>query len=142
MDIIKHSSANIRIHFFKNTECLDWFYVKDFSDKRAEIFYLCSRHLPPHEDSGYEDLPIEWAFALEVGDTRIDDFLSFIRYNKGIKQGDPEDRRVRWIGENGWYEFADIDNTDKWLNDFYDFQKQRRLEHQKAKGDGIQLSLF
>lgn len=139
MDIIKQPSKNIRIHFFRNTEQPDWFFVKKFSDNRAITFYLCSRHLPPHEDSGYEDLPIEWAFALEADDGIIDKFFSFICYQKGIKHGNPEDRRVRWIGENGWYEFTDIKNTDKWLNDFNGFQNQQL---QKINNNGKQIVLF
>lgn len=142
MDIIKQSSSNSRIHFFRNTAQPDWFFVKEFSDKKAATFYLCSRHLPPHEDSGYEDLPIEWAFALEFGNANSDRFINFIREEKGIKHGDESDRRVRWIGVNGWYEFTDIKNTDKWLNDFYDFQKQRQKELQKSNVDAIQTTLF
>jgi hypothetical protein len=139
MDIIKQSSKNIRIHFFRNMEQPDWFFVKDFSDKRAETFYLCSRHLPPHEDSGYEDLPVEWAFALETDDVRVDDFLNFIRYQKGIKQGNPEDPKVKWIGANGWYEFRNIENRDKWLNDFYEFQNKQL---QKINNNGKQIAMF
>ncbi|NJO90960.1 MAG: hypothetical protein HC831_19855 [Chloroflexia bacterium] len=116
-------------------------FVANFRDQQAVEFYLKSRHLPPHEESGFVDLPIEWVFALEVGDTRVEDFLNFICYQKGIKKGDPEDSRVKWIGSNGWYEFPDINNTDKWLIDFYDFQEQQK-ELQRENGIGIQMTLF
>lgn len=142
MDIIKQPSPNSRIHFFRNTEQPDWFFVTNSKDKWVAEFYLKSHHLPPHENSGYEDLPIEWAFALEVGDTRIEDFLDFIRYQKGIKHGNPEDSQVSWIGANGWYEFPDINNIDNWLNDFYDFQKKKYEDSRKANKNGMQTSLF
>jgi hypothetical protein len=142
MDIIKQPSANLRIHFFRNTNNPDWFFVKQFYDESAESFYLCSRHLPPHENSGYEDLSIEWAFALELNGTNTEKYLQFIRSVKGTRHNNRELREDSWIGINGWYEFADIKNTDKWLDDFYEFQKRSYEELKKANEIGKQINLF
>ncbi|MEO8146049.1 MAG: hypothetical protein ABI723_00365 [Bacteroidia bacterium] len=142
MDIIKEPSANVRIHFFRNTNHPNWHFVRNFTDKRAISFYLCSRHLPPHEESGYQDLPIEWAFALEFGETDDNKYLKFVREEKGIKHTDETESVAHWIGENGWYEFTDIKNIEKWLVDFYEFQKQQRHEFQKANEGGKQTAMF
>ncbi len=142
MDIIKQPSPKLRIHFFRNMNHPDWYFVKQFIDKNAEHFYLCSHHLPPHENSGYQDLPVEWAFALDLNDVNYEKYLKYIRSVKGIRHNNEELCEDRFIGDNGWYEFTDIKNTDKWLNDFYDFQKQRYQELQKANGNGMQTALF
>lgn len=142
MDIIKQTSLNRRIHFFQNTNHLNWFLIKIDSDKSITAFYLKSRHLPPYEDSGYEDLPIEWSFALEFGDANTERYLQFIKSVKGIRHNNEELREDRWIGDWGWYEFTDIQNTDDWLNDFCDFQKQRYEELQKANRNGMQTAMF
>ncbi len=142
MDIVKQKSTNWRIHFFRNTHHPEWYFVSKDYDKRANDFVLKSHHFPPHENSGYEDLPIEWAFALEFANANAEQFLNFIRYEKGTKHIDEQQRVRNWIGDNGWYEFTDIKNTDKWLNDFYDFQNQRIEEIQKANRNGMQTTMF
>lgn len=43
---------------------------------------------------------------------------------------------------HAWYEFTDISNTEKWLNDFYTYENCRRVELQKSEDIGNQMSLF
>ncbi|KAK3605048.1 hypothetical protein CHS0354_000714 [Potamilus streckersoni] len=69
----------------------------------AESFYLCSRHLPPHENSAYLDVPVECAFALEYGDAEHESFLTFIRKVKGQKQINPDKNEDEWFADNAWY---------------------------------------
>ncbi len=142
MDIIKETSPNTRIHFFINIHHTNWFVVRKESDTCALAMYLKSRKLSPYEESGYQDLPIEWAFALEFDAAEGNKFLQFIREVKGIRHADENSTITHWLGEIGWYEFADINNATKWLNDFYDFQKQRQQELQKANTNGMQTSMF
>lgn len=142
MDIVKEPSSKVRIHFFKNTNHPNWYFVKNFNDRTAEHFYLCSHHLPPHEESGYMDLPVEWAFALEIGEASSEKYLQFIRDIKGIRYDDPEQRITSWIGSNGWYEFKEKPNSEKWLDEFYEHRNQRRQELLKASTNGMQTALF
>lgn len=142
MDIIKQPSIKRRIHFFKNSEHPVWYFVKDLRDADAIAYYQRGHKIPPHENSGWFDMPIEWAFALEFGDANGENYLQFIRNVKGVRHSNEELAVDRFIGDNGWYEFADIKNKEKWLNDFYEFQNHRQEELQKANRNGMQTALF
>ncbi len=56
--------------------------------RAQQAFFLKSRHLPRHEESGYQDLPIEWAFTLESADADGNKYLQFIREVKGTRYAD------------------------------------------------------
>ena len=95
-------------------------------------------HTGNHTESGYGHLEIElgFTFRTDAPDKFIDFLVEHVATNH-IENPDYDLSTFR-----SWYEFTDIKNTDKWLNDFYDFQKQQYEELQKANGNGMQTALF
>jgi hypothetical protein len=144
-NLVKIRAAKTRIHFFRNLNFPNLYFIKAWSDICAIDFILKSTHLHPFEDSGYMDLAIEWAFAIECGEFEgyeIEKYLNFIKNSiaKLVSGGNPAEDR--WITGNGWYQIDDINNTDKWLNDFFIYQKNQQRDFANPPGKVIQKTLF
>lgn len=135
--IIIERSDKRRIHFIRYLKKPYWYFVKEFSDRSAYDFIVRSLHLPPHEDSGYMSLDIEWGFAVECKEVAADKFCNFLKEQVGKYVVDENDRINNWISGNGWYEFKDVTNTDKWLADYYTYQQEN-----KTTTSSIQTMLF
>ena len=126
-EIIPNSSEKIRIHFIRYIQQPNWYFVKVYSDRRAYDFIVRSLHLPPHGESGYKHLDVEWAFALECENVDRNDYCDFLKNHIGTYTHDEDESINSWITGNGWYEFKDISNPNKWLADYKTFQKENRV---------------
>jgi hypothetical protein len=124
--IVTNRSDKRRIHFFRYLKNPTWFLIKSYSDRDACEFILKSWHLPPFEDSGYKDLKVEWAFAINYETAYKDAYLNFLKTKVGNSVLDEDDSINSWIGDNGWYEFKDVSDTDKWLTDYNCFQQENK----------------
>lgn len=135
--IVTNRSEKRRIHFFRYLKNPFWYFMKAYSDKDACEFILKSLHLPPHENSGYKHLEVEWAFAVGYEAEHKDKYFYFLKNKVGTYVLDEDESVNQWLGDNGWYEFKDVSNTDKWLAGYYSFQKDNR-----RISPVIQTSLF
>lgn len=141
-EIIKTVSDKTRIHFIRNLKKPDHYIIKEFSDKGAYQFILKSLHLPPHQDSGYKDLKVQWAFAIECEGIDKSKFCYFLKHQMGKYLPDEDEGTSNWLGDNGWYELFDINNPAKWLESFHNYQMQRQTEFLKSNSTIIQKTLF
>jgi len=129
----------MKLVFFKSKENKDYYFIYrtrddwDYDDTFEKI-----THQGEHWNSGYSHAEIEMGFELitNFGQDFMDYLVEQVATNH-IHNPDYDNEKFR-----SWYEFKDINNTEKWLNDFYDFQKKRHQELQNANGIGIQTSLF
>jgi hypothetical protein len=71
--------------------------------------------LPPHEESGYKDLDVQWAVAIECENVDKNDYCNFLKDHVGTYVLDEDESVNRWLTGNGWYEFKDIGNPSTWL---------------------------
>ncbi len=95
-------------------------------------------HTGEHKESGYGHLEIEFGFSF-----RADVAVNFVDFLvEHVATNHIENPAYDLSTFRSWYEFTDIKNTDKWLTNFYEFQKHRREELQKANGNGMQTALF
>lgn len=134
-----------QIFFFRHLHHPNRYFVKMFREDIANEYYRNVRHLNDYsKKNGYEFLEIEPPLvAIEINDNIIRNrFLNFLREKIAVRIMDENPDIAEWIGNNGWYEFTDINNTEKWLNDFYAYDNRRREELLKSDNIGIQISLF
>ena len=145
MDIVKQPSKNLRIHFLRNSTHADRYFVIAMSDSCIVDLYKKCHRLTPHENSAYPNLAFEWAFAVEYPDTQGKRYLNFVKNQKGIKHNDDNSKIAYSIGDNGWYEFFDLENINNWPKDFNVFINQQRQPLPNATNSirvGVQTSLF
>jgi hypothetical protein len=135
--IVTKRAQKTRVHFIRSLKQPTWYFIKAASDKWAYDFIVRSLHLPPHENSGFMDLEIEWAFAVECERVDENEYGDFLRTRVGNYVPDEDDGVNKWINGYGWYAFKDIDNPDKWLTDFHSFQQES-----KTTVSTVQITLF
>lgn len=135
--IVTQRSDKIRIHFIRYVENPSWYFVINYSDKRAFDFIVRTLHLPPYEESGYMSLDIEWGFALDYEDADGDKFCNFLKAHVAQYVLDKNPHVNNWISGHGWYEFKDVSNPDKWLTEYYSCKPEN-----KASASTIQATLF
>jgi hypothetical protein len=44
----------------------------------------------------------------------------------GTYRLDEDESINKWLGDDGWYEFKDVSDTDKWLADYHSFQQENK----------------
>lgn len=135
--IVTHRSEKRRIHFFRYLKNPSWYFIKAYGDKDACEFILKSLHLPPYENSGYKYLDVEWAFAISYEVAHKDTYLDFLKNKIATYVPDEDESINKWLGDDGWHEFKDVTDTDKWLTDYYSF-----LQENKANVSAVQTMLF
>ncbi len=129
----------MQLIFYKSKEHKNYYLIyKGGNNENPQRMLQKLTHTGEHKDSGYGHLEIEFGFSFraDVADYFIDFLIEHISTNH-IENPDYDLSTFR-----SWYEFTDIENSDKWLNDFYEFQKRRYEELQKVSGKGIQTALF
>ena len=135
--IISNRSDKIRVHFIRYLKQPNWYFLKAENDRWVFEFILKSHHLPPYENSGYKDMEVEWAFALENENAK--NYCEFLKHEIGVSVSDEDESVNKWIGNNGWYEFKDIANTGKWTTDYYSFKKEKEKKRNHLP---VQQTLF
>ncbi|MDP3148631.1 MAG: hypothetical protein Q8N83_05820 [Ignavibacteria bacterium] len=156
MALLKYGSRRGTIYFFECISKPNHYFITENDETGGEEWYkrfnrIDSYHistLDPEEvakgiDYGYPKLDVKMPVQIEVGR----DASSFKSYllekfaGQYVAETDMEKTRGHEISNYGWFKIEQLE-LEKWLNDFYDFQDQKRQEFRKAEGDGIQLSLF
>lgn len=90
-------------------------------------------HAKGFENSGYPKINIEVGFVLKPdAPDRFFEYLVEKVATNHIPAGKYDEGTFR-----AWYEFKDVSNTDKWLSEFYAWQRQQR-----TNASAIQTSLF
>lgn len=129
----------MELYFFKSIEHKNYFLIyRGIKGENPERWLAKLTHTGEFADSGYRQLEIEMGFVLKTD--APNNFLDFLVENVAtnhIENPDYDDSTFR-----SWYEFIETNNTDKWLNEFYDFQKQKQMKFKKANEVGMQTSLF
>ena len=125
--------------FYKSKEYRDYYFIykaRNGVDPTTMLEKIT--HKGEHKESGYSHAEIEFSFILKAEATEdlLDYLIEHVATNH-IENSDYDNVTFR-----SWYEFKDINNTDKWLDNFYYFQKQSKQELQKPNSNGIQTSLF
>jgi hypothetical protein len=129
----------MELYFFKSKEHKNYYLIyRGIKGENPERWLAKLTHTGEYIDSGYRQLEIEMGFVFKTD--APDNFLDFLVEHLAINHIENPDYDISTF--RSWYEFTDIKNTDKWLSDFYDFQKQRYEELQKANGNGMQTALF
>ncbi len=125
--------------FYKSKEHKDYYLIyKGKNGVDPKVFLEKITHTGQHVNSGHYHAEIELGFVLKTDfDYKFFDYLIEYVATNHIHNPDYDNATFR-----SWYEFKEINNTDKWLNDFFDFQKQSLYELQKANGIGMQTALF
>ena len=129
----------MQLIFYKSKEHKNYYLIYKGPNKVDPQYWLEKlTHTGEHTESGYGHLEIEIGFTLQT--EAHDSFVDFLVEHVATNHIDNPDYDISTF--RSWYEFTDIKNTEKWLADFYEFQKQKRQELQKANGDGMQTALF
>lgn len=128
----------MELYFFKSKEHKNYFLIyKGSKGENPERWLAKLTHTGEYSESGYRQLKIEIGFVFRTNEQEM--FLDFLVEQVATNHIDNPDYDTSNF--RSWYEFKDI-NTDEWVNNFYDFQKQRQQELQKANGNGVQTALF
>ena len=134
------STISSKICFFRDNAYTNEYFIRIYTEEEAMHKANCFNHRNGMEGSGYPHLECELALALEIPDglgINRNEFLSYI-----IKQYGKKTRSSSFLGEYGWYEFADISQTQSWFNDFIAYKTQTRLEAERQSNMGKQIALF
>jgi hypothetical protein len=134
------SYITAKLCFFRNNHNPKEYFLRLYSESEALEKVDKFNHRNEHVDSGYPHFDCEIAAMIEIPDEvkpYREEYGEFIINNFGKRTREDE-----YLQQWGWFELDNIDNSEKWLNDFYDFQKQRKQELQKANGIGMQTTLF
>lgn len=125
--------------FYKSKEHKNYYFIyKGRNGVDPNTMLEKITHTGEHKNSGYSHAEIEVCFVLkmETNDAFLDYLIKYVATNH-IENPEYDNTTFR-----SWYEFKDINNTEKWVSDFYDFQKKGYQELQKANGNVMQTSLF
>ncbi len=128
----------MKLVFFKSKEHKDHYFIfRTRDDWSYDDTFQKITHTGEHWNSGYSHAEIETGFELITAfDEKFMDYLIEHVATNHIHNPDYDNVKFR-----SWYEFKDI-NTDKWVNDFYDFLKQKQQEFKKTNGISVQTTLF
>ena len=121
MDIVMDKR---KICFFKSNHSNEYF-VRIYKAKDAKISADRVNHRNGHEESGFKHFDCEVVLMVDVPDdiyNQIDKVADFIKSTFGKKTTEDS-----FLAECGWYEFADLSNTDKWIADFYLWKQKIRI---------------
>jgi|GEM_PF-2905507 hypothetical protein len=126
---------------FEHGEKCDW-YDRFTRQGRYTLEHLSEDARANGLDFGYPKFNVKPPIRIEIEDYSIAWlFISYIRENyfkEFIPSTDGGANPNVW----SWYIYDGIIEPEKWLNDFYDLQKQRKQELQKTNGIGQQITLF
>ena len=115
------------IYFFRHLLHHKLYFIRMFHEELAYDYYEEVRHKSEdYAKKNYTLMEVEPPFIpIKINNPqRHSVFFAFLKekYFKRITDKNPD--IAYWIGNFGWFEIDTI-NPNKWLNDFYDFQKQR-----------------
>ena len=125
--------------FYKSKEHKDYYFIyKGRNGLDPNTMLEKITHTGEHADSGYyhEEIEMGFVFKTEAKGDFLEYLIEHIATNH-IPNLEYDNATFR-----SWYEFKDLSNTEKWLNDFYEFEKNRYAEFLKENNIGVQTSLF
>lgn len=129
----------MKLIFYKSKEHKNHYFIYKAREATDPVtMFQKITHTGEFENSGYAHAEIELGFSMtaETNESFIDYLIENVATNH-IPNSEYDNATFR-----SWYEFKDVDNKDKWLNDFYEFQKKRHQEYNKANGISVQTTLF
>lgn len=133
-----------RIAFYKSVDYQDFYIMLNCAERDIDTYYQKLNRIGFYDDSKFEDGK---QFGYIIGKSN---FVSSIILSHLLLENLFNFIKEKYVIEHkslpnpdydnfGWFKFHSFE-PEKWLNDFYDFQKQK--ESPKTNGIGIQTSLF
>lgn len=124
--------------FYKSKEHKNYYFIyKGRNGVDPNTMLEKITHTGEHKESGFVHAEIELGFVIKAG--TAESFLDYLIENVATNHiGNPEYDNSTF---RSWYEFKEVNQTDKWLNDFAFYQRQKLLESKIAEGK-IQTTLF
>jgi hypothetical protein len=125
--------------FFKSNEHPDYYIVYKSGDGiDAEKWVRKLNNIGEFENSGYDKVDVSLGFVFKTdADYRFFEYLIEHVATNCISHPFYDGKNFR-----GFYEFKDVSNPEKWLEEFKSFENKRREEFLKAENAGKQMKLF
>jgi len=129
----------MELYFFRSREYKNHYLIyRGIKGESPERWLAKLTHTGQYTESGYRQLDIEMGYVIKT-DAPVQ-FLDFI-VNKYSSHHIPNPDYDTTIFRS-WYEFPEQPETKKWLDEFYEYQNQKRQELLKESTKGMQTALF
>lgn len=124
----------MEIVFYKSIEHANYYLVYRGKNKcKPEEHIKRLTHGKGFENSGYPKIDVEMGFTIKTD--APDSFFEYLVEHVATNHIPVEKYNVEIY--RAWYEFKDVTNPDKWLNDYYSYTPEN-----KANASTVQAVLF
>lgn len=126
---------------FKNVNAEKQYLIFPCPASKVEMFKKRMWNLPPFEQTAWGYCEAEFLISFKAPDEwQFKEFLKE-KFENSAEKADG------WYSDHGWYLIEDINNYQKWIEEYNSIQNKRREEFQKNldkenSNKGAQTSLF